>query len=63
MLDNETFHDITIGLAEGHGHIRANKTGDIIIALFACICTRKTEGFRNTMQIGNVNEKRGRKLG
>ena len=26
VLDNETFHDITIGLAEGHGHIKANKT-------------------------------------
>ena len=38
------------------------KTGDNICALFACICTRNTEGFRNTMQIGNVNEKWGRKL-
>ena len=34
-----------------------NSTGDNILALFACICTRNTEGFRNTMQIGNVNEK------
>ena len=34
-----------------------NIAGDNICALFACICTRNTEGFRNTMQIGNVNEK------
>ena len=40
--------EITITPEKYHDNVD-KEAGDNIFALFACICTRNTEGFRNTM--------------